>query len=208
MPSVLTPILDGFFIQASLILALGAQNIFVLESGLNRSHHLLVASLSSLCDLFLIFLGVMVTSVVIESSPLLKLGAGTACIGFLTWYGTFKIWNVFSKKGEVKTRIESTRSVSAAILLTLGFSLLNPHVYLDTILLLGGYASKYESVDSRLMFALGASVFSAIWFFSLSTLSARTNWVLQKPCVVHWITGLSGALLLGLALKLALDIYS
>ncbi len=83
--------LQGFFLQASLILALGAQNIFVLNCGLQRQRHLLVALLSSLCDMTLILIGVLGVASVFVQVPLLKIGFGVLGVGFLAYYGVLKL---------------------------------------------------------------------------------------------------------------------
>jgi len=83
--------LQGLLLQASLILAFGAQNIFVLHSGLRRQRHLLVAFVSSLCDTFLIFVGVLGVATFFVKFPVLKTGLGMVGVGFLFYYGILKI---------------------------------------------------------------------------------------------------------------------
>ena len=82
---------QGFFLQASLILALGAQNIFVLNSGLRRQRHLLVAFVSAVCDALLIFTGVLGVATLFVQIPLLKIGLGFVGVGFLFFYGFLKL---------------------------------------------------------------------------------------------------------------------
>ncbi|MFN7729672.1 MAG: LysE/ArgO family amino acid transporter, partial [Bdellovibrio sp.] len=119
--------LQGFLLQASLILALGAQNIFVLNSGLRRERHLLVALISSLCDTALIFVGVLGVATFFVQFPILKIGLGALGVGFLLFYGALKLREARNGIEISKTSIQAT-TVKQTILASLSFSLLNPHV--------------------------------------------------------------------------------
>jgi L-lysine exporter family protein LysE/ArgO len=198
---MLSIFIQGFFLQASLILALGAQNIFVLNSGLRREHHLLVALISSICDTLLVFVGVLGIASIFVQIPVLKIGLGIVGVGFLLFYGILKLRE--AKRGTTVLQ-ESTRvtTIKHTIFTSLGFSLLNPHVYLDTVVLIGGYS--YE----RFYFGAGAASFSTIWFFSLALLAAFGSRLLNNVQAMRVVSLISGLVLLILAVKLGRDVWS
>lgn len=198
---------QGFFLQASLILALGAQNIFVLNSGLRRQRHLLVAFVSSVCDTALVFIGVMGVATVFIQIPLLKITLGFAGVGFLFFYGFMKLKEA-KNKVEISQASKQTANIRQTILASLGFSLLNPHVYLDTVVLVGGYSSKFAELAERFYFGAGASVFSTIWFFGLASLASLGNKLLNNAKAMRTISLVSGFILIGLGIKLGMDVFS
>ncbi len=191
--------------QASLILALGAQNIFVLNSGLRRERHLLVALVSSICDAILIHVGVLGVATVFVQIPLLKLGLGAIGVLFLFVYGIKKILE--AKRREVfSTSVNTTTSFRRAVCLSLGFSLLNPHVYLDTVVLIGGYSSQFLEIEQRLAFGLGASAFSILWFFGLANLASSASGLLGSQRMMRTVSLLSGLILILLSFQLGRDL--
>jgi L-lysine exporter family protein LysE/ArgO len=198
--------LQGFLLQASLILALGAQNIFVLNSGLRRNRHLLVALVCSLCDTLLVFVGVLGVATIFVQFPLLKIALGLVGVGFLLFYGLLKLKE--AQRGSVIS-LDSTQAASAkqAILTSLGFSLLNPHVYLDTVVLVGGYSAKFPLLSERFYFGSGASIFSTIWFFGLALLASWSSRLLKSPKAMRVVSLVSGLILIVLAVKLGADLW-
>lgn len=198
---------EGFLLQASLIVALGAQNIFVMNSGLRRQHHLLVALACSLCDTLLVFVGVLGVATIFVQIPALKIGLGLIGVGFLFYYGFLKLKEA---KNGVDIHLESKQTVTVkqTIFTTLGFSLLNPHVYLDTIVLIGGYSSKFDQFAERLYFGAGASTLSTLWFFGLAMLASFGSRLLHNPKAMRIISFISGLILTALAIKLGADILS
>lgn len=191
--------------QASLILALGAQNIFVLNSGLRRERHLLVALVCSICDATLILVGVLGVATVFVQVPLLKLGLGAIGVLFLFVYGIKKILEAKRMEGFAAS-VSTTVSARRAVFLSLGFSLLNPHVYLDTVVLIGGYSSQFLAVEQRLAFGLGASSFSILWFFGLATLASSVCGLLGSQRMMRKVSLLSGLILILLSFQLGRDI--
>ncbi len=199
--------IQGFLLQASLILALGAQNIFVLNSGLRKERHLLVAFVSSVCDTLLIFVGVLGVATVFVEFPLLKIGLGVLGVGFLLFYGFLKL-----REARVGVQISQLSSnattLKQAVLTSLGFSLLNPHVYLDTVVLVGGYSSKFGEFIERFYFGVGASSFSVLWFFGLAILASIASRFLNNPKAMGRVSLISGLILVLLAFKLGADVWS
>ena len=197
---------QGFLLQASLILALGAQNIFVLNSGLRRQRHLLVAFVSSVCDTLLIFIGVLGVATVFIQIPVLKIALGIVGVGFLLFYGFLKLKE--AKNGvEISQTSKKAVTTKQVVLTSLGFSLLNPHVYLDTVVLVGGYSSKFSQLIERFYFAAGASMFSICWFFGLSLLASYGSRLLNNNKAMRLVSMISGVILIVLAIKLGGDVF-
>lgn len=200
--------LEGFLLQASLILALGAQNIFVLESGLKKQRHLLVAFVCSLCDAILILIGVAGAASVFVQIPILKTGFGILGVLFLLFYGVKKLREGFRPVVAEAGHAETSSSLKKVVLLSLGFSLLNPHVYLDTVILIGGYSAKFSELSSRIQFGAGAASFSTIWFFGLALFAYSCRRLLNNPRGMQVVSILSGIILIVLSFKLGHDVYS
>ena len=199
--------LQGFFLQASLILALGAQNIFVLNSGLRKQRHLLVALVSSICDTLLVFVGVLGVATFFIQFPILKISLGIIGVLFLFYYGVLKLRE--AKNGtEISLASQQVISAKQVILASLGFSLLNPHVYLDTVVLIGGYSSKFNQLSERFYFGAGASVFSTIWFFGLALLASLGSRLLKNPKAMRLVSLVSGLILVALSIKLGSDVLA
>lgn len=196
---------EGLLLQASLILALGAQNLFVLDSGLKRQRPLLVASLCSLCDLLLILLGVFGAATVFVHYPLLKITFGLLGCAFLLYYGVLKLRQAWSPEPVTQTTMVA-HTLKQTILASLGFSLLNPHVYLDTVVLIGGYSSQFEQWQQRLAFGSGAGACSVLWFFGLALIAASFSRLLHNPRAMQAVSLVSGIILLSLAFILGRDV--
>ena len=158
----------GFFTGGSLILAIGPQNLFVIEQGLKRNYVFLVTTLCALSDIFLIFLGVYIYHFFSFISYKVELALNILLILFLSRY----IYNKYTELNKVhKISVpKSNKNFRDIIFKTLGFTYLNPHVYSDTVLILGNL-SKNFLLKEKFYFALGASIASIIFFYSLGYLS-------------------------------------
>lgn len=200
--------IEGLALNASLILGLGAQNIFVLNAGLHKQSPLLVATVCSLCDLILIFIGVWGAASFFIQFPLLKVVVGILGVFFLLFYAIQKIREGL-KTGVIEELKDNQQSMSRkkAILLALSFSILNPHVYLDTVILIGGFAAKYTSMQNRLWFGFGAASFSTLWFFSIASLAFLFSRFLTTPRALRIINLSAGIVLSLLCLKLGKEVY-
>ena len=159
----------GFFTGISLILAIGAQNIFVIEQGLKKQHILLVCLVCSLSDLVLIFLGIFLFHYFIQYfNSTIELIFNILLIIFLIHFIYLKI-----KSFNLKINLDNeTKKISKfnIFLKTLGFTYLNPHVYSDTVFFLGNF-SKNFILDQKILFGVGASVASFLFFFIIGYLS-------------------------------------
>ena len=159
----------GFFTGLSLILAIGAQNIFVIEQGLKKQHILLVCLICSISDLILIFLGILLFHYFIQYfNSIIELIFNVLLIIFLIHF-------IYSKIKSYNSKIEfnsETQDVSKfdIFLKTLGFTYLNPHVYSDTVFFLGNF-SKNLTLNQKILFGTGASFASFLFFFLIGYLS-------------------------------------
>lgn len=161
----LFPLVKGMGVGASLIMAIGSQNVFVLSSALRGQHALVIGLVCVIIDVTLIFSGVLGLSALIKEIPILVDLASYFGALFLIVYGTIAFRRALSDNGLKATAIKKM-SVVAAITTTAALSLLNPHVYLDTVVLLGSIGGQLPA-DQPLWFALGASIASVIWFATL-----------------------------------------
>lgn len=158
-------ILSGLLLGLSLILAIGAQNAFVLKQGLQKQHVFWVCLICALSDAILIYLGIFGLSNIINQLPLLEKIARYAGFAFLTVYGVRSLFSAWATEHYLKAQGEIENSLWKTCLTCLAFTWLNPHVYLDTFFLLGTISSQYAGHKSY--FAAGAISASFIFFFSL-----------------------------------------
>jgi len=162
-------LLLGFFTGLSLILAIGAQNIFVIEQGLKKQHIFLDCLICSLSDLILIFFGIYLFHYFVQYfNSIIELIFNLLLIVFLLYfiYSKIKIFNT-----EVSFESDQNYVSKYDIFLkTLGFTYLNPHVYSDTVFILGNF-SKNFLLNEKIIFGIGASIASFLFFFLLGYLS-------------------------------------
>ena len=159
----------GFFTGISLILAIGAQNIFVIEQGLKKQHIFIVCLICSLSDLILIFLGIFLFHYFNQYfNSLVELILNLFLILFLLHFIFKKIKSHYS---DVKFSTEQNNISKLHIIFkTLGFTYLNPHVYSDTVFFLGNF-SKNLILNQKISFGIGASIASFLFFFCIGYLS-------------------------------------
>ena len=159
----------GFFTGFSLILAIGAQNIFVIEQGLKKQYIFLVCLICSISDLILIFLGIFLFHYFYQFfNSIIELIFNILLIIFLIYFIYTKIKS-FDIEVSFNSNIEGT-SKFKIILKTLAFTYLNPHVYSDTVFFLGNFSKNYQ-LDQKISFGIGASIASFLFFFTLGYLS-------------------------------------
>ena len=162
-------LLLGFFTGLSLILAIGAQNIFVIEQGLKKQYVFLVCLVCSISDLILIFLGIFIFEFFSKYfNSTVELIFNIALVIFLIHF-------IYSKIKNYKTEVNFDTDVTSITVFnilfkTLGFTYLNPHVYSDTVFFLGNF-SKNFLINQKILFGLGASISSFLFFFLIGYLS-------------------------------------
>lgn len=198
--------LEGMLLQASLIFALGPQNIFVLESGLKRHYHLTVSFVCFFCDLTLIMFGVAGAATFFNQFPEIKILVGILGVGFLILYGIGKLTH--DDQHHLEFEENGKRSCyKAAIISAIVFSVVNPHAYLDGIVLIGGYSSKYPDMSLRLALGLGAATFSLIWFLLLSVGASIMVPFFRSEKRMRFIMSSAGLILIILSAKLSMDVF-
>ena len=162
-------LLLGFFTGLSLILAIGAQNIFVIEQGLKKQHIFLVCLICSLSDLILIFIGIFLFHYFVQYfNSIIEIIFNLLLITFLLYfiYSKIKLFNT-----EISFESDQNHISKYDIFLkTLGFTYLNPHVYSDTVFILGNFSKKFL-LNEKIIFGIGASIASFLFFFLLGYLS-------------------------------------
>lgn len=160
----MTAIFSGFLLGFSLILAIGAQNAFVLRQGLRREHVLAVCLVCALSDVVLIAAGVAGFGSLSRLVPWFSDAMRWVGAAFLLAYGAMSLRRAFRGSAALSARRESEADLSAAVATALALTWLNPHVYLDTVVLLGSVSAQS---DDRLLFGVGAAAASFAFFFSL-----------------------------------------
>ena len=192
----------GFLLGFSLILAIGAQNAFVLRQGIRRAHVLPVVLTCALSDAVVIALGVagfgQLTQVVPWLPEVMRWGGAL----FLMAYGAMAFRSAWRGGAALRAADQGTGSLRAAVLTCLGLTWLNPHVYLDTVVLLGSVASTYDG--ARLAFGAGAVTASFVFFFSLGLLAQILAPWPPRPNIWRFIEAAIGCLMWLIAIKLAL----
>lgn len=199
---------QGFLLCASMIIAVGPQNLFILRQGLQRQHLLLTALLCTLFDLVLIALGVGGVGAVLAADArvltVTTLGGATFLFGYgvralhAAWY-TPSVASDDRSQGQGEA---GALSVKGTVLATLSFSFLNPAAYIDTVLMIGTTSSRYP-FDERLFFGVGAVLASALWFFALAYGASRLAPLFHHRAAWRTLDLVSGCVMVGLAFTLS-----
>ena len=183
--------IQGFIIGSTLILAIGPQNLYVINQGLKKNFVLIVVLICSLSDSLLIVCGIYLSNNILSLNTsiitIMKLIGGI----WLILYGINKIKN--SRQHEIKSNEFNEASFTKVVLTTLAITYANPHVYLDTVILLGSISINF---DSKLYFGLGAICASFIFFFSLGYFSNFLSQYVKSPRAWFYIDNVMGFLML------------
>ena len=173
------PLLAGFATSLTLIVAIGAQNAFVLRQGLRREHVLPVVLTCALSDALLISSGIAGLGALLTRSQSALDIAKYAGAAFLYLYAVFAARRAFNP-GSISPADHAPAALRSVVLTCLGFTYLNPHVYLDTVVLLGSLANQ-RGTDGRWLYGLGAVTASFTWFFSLGFFSRKLSPIFARP---------------------------
>jgi L-lysine exporter family protein LysE/ArgO len=192
--------LYGFSLGFSLILAIGAQNAFVLKQGLKGEHVFWLCLLCALSDAILILIGVSGFHLLVSNLPWLATGARYGGALFLLAYGFMSFRSAWKSRHRlIPSEIKST-SLGKSILTCLAFTWLNPHVYLDTIVLLGSVSTQFT--DKSQWFAAGAMSSSFVFFFSLGYGARLLRPIFARPGSWQLLEILIGFIMWSIAAKL------
>ena len=176
-----TAFLTGFFLGLSLIVAIGAQNTFVLRQGIIRQHVFYIALFCAISDSLLISIGIAGISFFLNDfiSEFSKLIFGLSALWLFT-YGVLRIRSALRANSAIIANSYEQTSLLKTISIVAVFTFLNPHVYLDTVILIGSISQQFID-NARIYFAIGASSASFVWFFSLAYGAKLLAPLMQKP---------------------------
>jgi L-lysine exporter family protein LysE/ArgO len=196
----MTALVPGFLTGLSLIMAIGAQNAFVIRQGLTRKYVFLVVAICALSDAFLILLGVAGLGALISSLPWLLEIVRWFGVLYLTWFGIKSLRSAFNTQSLDASGVQSG-SAKTVVLSVLGFTFLNPHVYLDTVILLGSIGNQFG--PDKWWFALGGMVASIVWFSSIGFGAKAASRFMAKPVFWKVLDLVIAAVMFGIAIMLA-----
>jgi L-lysine exporter family protein LysE/ArgO len=197
-----SPLLVGFIASFTLIAAIGAQNAFVLRQGIRREHVLPVVALCTVSDVVLISAGIAGVGALINAHPsalnIAKFGGAL----FLVGYGLLAARRAWRPSSLTPSEAAPTRLIEA-LLTCAALTFLNPHVYLDTVVLLGALANEHR--DERWLFGVGAVAASAVWFVGLGLGARQLAGLFARPLTWRILDGLIAVMMIGLGTSLALS---
>ena len=191
----------GFLTGLSLIMAIGAQNAFVIRQGLTKKHVLLVVAICAVSDAVLILVGVAGLGAVIAGLPWLLEIIRWFGVAYLSWFGIKSLLRAFKPQSLDASGVQSG-SAKTVVLSVLGFTFLNPHVYLDTVILLGSIGNQFG--PDKWWFALGGALASVVWFSSIGFGARAASRFMAKPLFWKVLDLLIAAVMFGIAIMLAL----
>jgi len=195
--------LPGFLLGLSLIVAIGAQNAFVLRQGLRREHVFAVCAVCAGSDAILIAAGVAGFGALVKAIPWLAPVMRFGGAAFLFAYALRSLWSAWRPHAGLDPACDEPRALSVTLMMCLAFTWLNPHVYLDTVVLLGSVSTRYG--DQRLAFALGAVTASFLFFFSLGYGARLLRPLFANPKAWRILDAGIGITMAALAAKLVLE---
>ena len=191
--------LNGLLIAAGLIMAIGTQNAFVLAQGLRREHHVAVAMLCIVCDAILVAAGVFGLANVLAQNPTLLAVARWGGVIFLSWYGLQALRRACSRQSLEHSAAVGRKSLRTVLLSALAVTLLNPHVYLDTVLLIGALGAQ-QGVPGA--YVAGAASASLLWFSSLALGAAWLAPWLARPATWRMLDLMIAVMMFSVAFQL------
>jgi len=196
-----SPLILGFIASFTLIAAIGAQNAFVLRQGIRREHVLPVVMLCTVSDIVLMSAGIAGVGALISAHPsalnIAKFGGAL----FLVGYGLLAARRAWRPSSLTPSDSAPARLIEVLVTCA-ALTFLNPHVYLDTVVLLGALANEHR--DERWLFGVGAVTASAVWFFGLGLGARRLAGLFATPLTWRILDGLIAVMMIGLGVSLAL----
>jgi L-lysine exporter family protein LysE/ArgO len=205
-PSALTALTSGFFLGGSLIVAIGAQNLYVLRQGLKREHVTAIVGACIAVDVTLIAVGVSGVTAALGKHPIALDAMALAGAAFLLVYAIRAARRALRPQGLDASVGGPPISRKVALIQALGISLLNPHVYLDTVLLVGGVGAQQPS-PLQPVFVAGAGLASTVWFAALGYGARWLSPVFQRPAAWQRLDLAVAATMAGLAVWLAAGVW-
>jgi L-lysine exporter family protein LysE/ArgO len=203
--TAIVSLLLGLGTGLSLIIAIGAQNAFVLRLGIEARNRivLVIVLVCAISDAVLILAGVLGIGAVIEAAPVALVVIRILGSGFLLVYGVMAAIRVFRPRALVVASDAKPINIGSAVATAVAFTWLNPHVYLDTVVLLGSVANQ-QGVDERWWWSTGAIAGSFLWFFALGFGARLLRPVFARPTAWRVLDALIAVVMVALGLRLAL----
>jgi L-lysine exporter family protein LysE/ArgO len=195
-----SPLVVGFLAAFALIAAIGAQNAFVLRQGIRREHVLAVVAMCTLSDVVLIAAGIGGVGVLISAHPAALDVAKFGGAAFLVGYGLLAARRAW-KPATLTPSDAAPARLAEVLVMCAALTFLNPHVYLDTVVLLGALANEHR--DGRWLFGVGAATASAVWFAGLGLGARRLSGIFARPLTWRVLDCLIAATMIGLGVSLA-----
>ncbi len=195
----------GFLTGGSLILAIGPQNLFVIEQSLKKNFIFTITSICAVSDVLLIFLGIFIYNFLDFISWEVEVILNIILVLFLTKFIKDKI-DEFKARYKIKN-IKKSKNLKNIILKTLGFTYLNPHVYSDTVFILGNLSKNFK-LEDKFYFALGASFASIIFFYSLGYMSSMFAGFIKKKSTWKYINTFIITFMSILVIYISYDTYT
>ncbi len=196
---------EGVLLSAGLIIAIGAQNAYVLKQGIQNNHVFAVATVCFLCDFILMSLGILGVGTFVAKNQLLQLLLAGGGMLYILWFALQSFLSIRHTQSMELKGAESVGTVKVAIVGALAITLLNPHVYLDTVVIIGGIAGTLEA-EHKLIFLIGVLTSSAIWFYGLAYGARKLAPLFRKPITWQVLNFLIGSMMLFIAYQLGLFI--
>lgn len=197
---VMFAFLPGLLTAMSLIMAIGAQNAFVIRQGLTKQHVLLVVVICAASDAALIALGIGGLGAIVQGTPWLIEIIRWFGVAYLLWFGIKSVRSAFKVQSLDSSGTQSGSAKKVA-LTVLGFTFLNPHVYLDTVILLGSIGNQFA--EDKWWFAIGASLGSVIWFTGIGFGAKAASGLMKKPIFWKILDLVIAAIMFSIAILLA-----
>jgi L-lysine exporter family protein LysE/ArgO len=197
-----SPLLVGFLASFTLIAAIGAQNAFVLRQGIRGEHVLTVVAVCTVSDIVLISAGIAGFGALINAHPSVVDIAKFGGAAFLVGYGLLAARRAWRPSSLTPSESAPARLLQVVVT-CLALTFLNPHVYLDTVVLLGALANEHR--DERWLFGIGAVTASAVWFFSLGLGARRLAGLFATPLTWRILDGLIAVTMITLGVWIALS---
>lgn len=194
--------LNGLILGLSLIMALGPQNIFLIRQGAKRNHAALSTTICFICDIILVGASIAGLHELLLNHPTLQVWMIWLGSAFLLYYAIKTLRSAFAKKEPEADENHQQHNRIQIILFALGFSLLNPHAIIDTLVIIGSGSSQFP--DQEITFLLGVITSSLLWFSSLFFTTRYFSNVLTKATVWQIIELLSGLLMAYIGIRLAM----
>ncbi len=195
--------IQGFIVCFGLIVSIGAQNAFLLKQGILKQHVFWVASLCFLGDVFLMTLGVLGLGSIVANLPTLSLVIALLGAFFLFTYGSRSFISIFKSNEALTASNENATSLKRALMITFAITFLNPHVYIDTVVILGGIGGNLD-FSGKMAFLIGALSCSFLWFFGVGYGAGFLSPYFEKRRTWQILDFLTGVIMYAIAISLTI----